>query len=87
MTRDIITEGQIQKSIEEVILTLNKRLKKKGYGAFAGTHECYGVVVEEVQELAEEMRANDDEKFKEELLDVIVAAIFGLASLKANKKL
>lgn len=57
------------------------RLKQKGPGLFIDRHQIYGVIAEEVNELLDAIHNNDLENMEEELIDVVVAALWGLASL------
>lgn len=67
-------------------LRSSDRLEKHGHGMFAGPHEAFGVIWEEVKELADAMHANDTEKFFNELVDIGVAAMFAIASHHARKR-
>lgn len=44
-------------------------------------HELLGVMHEEFDEFADEVRDNNSAKAREELLDIAVAAIWGIASI------
>jgi len=74
----------VDKSLDVLRTALLKRLDKKGYGSFASTHEIYGVMMEEVGEVEDEMRANDEIAFADELIDVAVTTVFGHACLKTH---
>ncbi|GAH65751.1 unnamed protein product, partial [marine sediment metagenome] len=43
-----------------------------------------GKLIEEVDELSEALHANDQEQFVAELKDIVVAALFSLASIHDN---
>jgi hypothetical protein len=62
-------------------LKLQDRVRKHGPGAYAGPHETLGILVEEMHELTESVRANRNDQTVDELVDVAVGAIFGVASL------
>jgi flagellar motor switch protein FliM len=79
-----ITQEQIEQAVMEFRLELNRRLKQKGYGTFASTHEIAGVVDEEHREMMEALHKNDKTHFKAELLDVAVGAVFGVACVNAG---
>ena len=57
-----------------------------GMGALVSPHEIFGCLAEEFTEAQDEMHANNDKKFADELLDIAVAAILGVASLDIEKK-
>lgn len=65
---------------------LKKRLLKHGKKSFIGNHEALGVIMEEIFELTEAVKGNDDGKVLSELLDVGVGALFGIASMMAIKR-
>ena len=62
---------------------LARRLHEKGWGALVSTHEVWGVVDEENNELKDAVHDNDVDAVREELLDIAVAALFGHASTVA----
>jgi NTP pyrophosphatase (non-canonical NTP hydrolase) len=84
MERTQITEEQIDLAMQLLKEKLKFRLRQKGYGTFASTHEIAGVVDEEYRELKEAVHYNDLNNFKEELLDVAVGAVFGVACVEAG---
>jgi len=67
-----------------VSATLNLKmygtLSKKGFGAFASSHEILGVITEEYKEYTEAFSENVDAIISE-LYDIAVVAVFGVASL------
>ncbi len=80
MIRDRITAEELYRAIDEVDNTVSRRLNEKGWGAFAGPHETFGVIAEEFKELLDELQANSVVGFRKELIDIAVACIIGLAS-------
>lgn len=66
---------------EAVTNKMGIRIKEKGQGAFSGPHEIYGVLAEEVNELLDAIHENDKEQVVNELYDVAVTALFGIASI------
>jgi methionine synthase II (cobalamin-independent) len=64
---------------------LKERIKKKSPQTFVSTHECYGVMAEEFNELSVEMQSNDFENFALECEDIAIAAIWSLVSLKSGE--
>ena len=81
MNRVLVTEENINKAMDILKYHLERRLKEKGYGTFASTHEIYGIMQEEVDELKEAMRYNHPDEFMGELEDVGVVALFGIACI------
>lgn len=69
----------------EILNTLDRRLKQKGRGAFVTKHELVGILTEEYHELLEAVRNDSDiEPFAQELIDVAVGCVFGLACIRAG---
>ena len=80
MERDPIT----LESINEALKLAEARAARKmmgNKGALVNTHEAFGKIYEEVQEAAQEMHDNNTVSFKDELIDIIVACAWGIASL------
>lgn len=77
-----VKEEIAQQAISLVIKNMEKRLKKKGRGAFASNHEIFGRAQQELHEYedAVHLRMTDAEKI-DELSDVAVACIWGIASI------
>jgi NTP pyrophosphatase (non-canonical NTP hydrolase) len=76
MERPHITDHDVQESLQLLHLSIQRRLKEKGRGAFASPHEALGVITEEYQELIEAVQSDDPEQVIFKLMDVAVAAIF-----------
>lgn len=62
---------------------LQKTIEEKGNTAFHSTHESLGVITEEYYELVEAVKKNDG-TYIDELLDIITACKFALASVYAH---
>ncbi len=71
-------------ALEDVKLWLDWRIAQKGNGAFASLHELRGVLDEEYDELMEALHLKDLAQIEHELKDLAVAALFGLACLRAR---
>lgn len=72
-------------ALDEVEEKLRFRANQKGLGTMASTHEILGIIEDEVQEYRDEVHAKSEgEKKIEELKDIAVAAIFGIASIKSG---
>ncbi len=80
MTRDKIDLEYLEFCIKKVTEKVYARITEKGDGAYAGPHEAYGIIAEEFSELSDAMKANDAENFRDELTDIAVGCILGLAS-------
>lgn len=82
---------EISLVLEQLSRGMAARLKKHGYGAYVGPHEALGVITEEYAELVEAARRSDRPgdatEFADELLDVAVAALFGIASLRTTGRI
>lgn len=72
-------------ALEDIKLWLDYRVAQKGDGAFASLHELRGVIDEEFSELMEALHQKDLAQIEHELKDLAVAAIFGLACLRARQ--
>lgn len=83
--RQQLTTEEIERSVYDTIDKLHYRLKQKGMGVFASNHEIYGVIRQETTEYEEAIhkRLSSEEKI-EELKDIAVAAIFGIASIQSG---
>jgi phosphoribosyl-ATP pyrophosphohydrolase len=84
MDRVKLTDEQIDSAFDAFDSKLHEVLFKKGLGTFASKHEILGSMTEEYNEVINAVHTKDNENLQEELLDVAVVAIFGLACLKAN---
>jgi len=84
MERTQIEEQYIDLAMKLLADKLKYRLKQKGYGTFASTHEIAGIIDEECCELKEAVHYNNLSNFEEELLDIAVATIFGVACVQAK---
>ena len=80
-----LTDAHIDLAHEEVQAMLYKRLRQKGRGILVSSHEIAGVVEEERREMWAAVEANDAERLEDELVDIAVAALVGLASLRTGK--
>lgn len=83
--RQQLTSEQIDNALCDVTAKLHYRVKQKGLGVMASNHEILGIVSQEVREYDESIhrRLTSSEKI-EELKDIAVAAIFGIASIQSG---
>jgi len=80
---------QVDEKFRDIALSLvaqkmKVRLKHRGEGTFASQHEILGIITEEYHELVQAVHGNDKDELIEELLDVAVGAVFGIASIIAE---
>jgi len=80
----VIGDNACRKAIDTVRLKLSSRLLEKGCGAFVSRHEIFGIVAEEYDELLEAVRSKSLECVHDELLDIAVACVFGMACICEN---
>jgi len=74
--------------VEQLYILKDKlfvRLQEKGHGISVSTHEIVGILEEEMREVWDALRENNNEGLYQELLDVAVACLLGMASLKSEK--
>jgi ribosomal protein L1 len=83
--RQQITHQDLHDAIEGIIKKTHFRAGQKGLGAMASSHEILGIIEDEAQEYRDEVHAKSDAKAKiEELKDIAVAAIWGIASIQTG---
>lgn len=73
---------ELQYIVNTLQEAVNNRITKHGYGIAISIHEIYGILAEEMKELLDDIHANEYESVYEELVDVAVAAIYGMVSMK-----
>lgn len=81
-----ITPDLISESLALLGINLHRRLKEKGFDSFINPHEILGATLVEVRELEEAVHGKNVQSITEELMDVAVGCIFGVASIKANAR-
>ncbi len=84
MERGKIKQHTWDLTLLEVRRELDRRLLEKGDKASASLHESWGTIDEEFREFKDAVQANDTLSAKGELLDIVVAAVWALASLEAD---
>ena len=82
--RKAVTKEQIDKTVKKILEKLKYTLHKKGPLALVSRHEILGVLEEEIHELKSTCSENLLENFEHELMDVVIAAIFGLICLQGD---
>ena len=78
MPRTELTDEQIEIAFTALRTSLENAMEEKGRGSYVSWHELRGILDEEVEEFHDAVR--DEDKRREELLDILVASIWGLAS-------
>lgn len=82
-----ITEDLISEALTMLGISLRRRLLEKGRDSFVNAHEILGATEVEMVELREAVHIKEPQRVSEELLDVAVGCVFGVASLKAHGRL
>jgi NTP pyrophosphatase (non-canonical NTP hydrolase) len=75
-----VSEEVVQKTLKLFEAVLREKIKQKGDRSFNSPHEALGVLTEEYMELIQAVQSNNPNLVREELLDVAVSAIWGVAS-------
>lgn len=65
-----------------LVREITRRLNQKGWGGMVSTHEGYGIVTEEYNELGLAIQSNDLEQIMKEALDLQVACSALYQSIK-----
>lgn len=83
--RHQLKTDDLDNALEAVKTKLMHRAASKGMGVMASNHEIYGIIRQETTEYEETIhrRLSDGAKI-EELLDIAVAACFGIASIASG---
>lgn len=85
MNRRVEVSKEVLASVfQEAKLKMDALLGEKGRGSLVTPHEILGVLDEEYDELREAVRSNIGRAVYEELKDIAVGALFGMASMTAN---
>lgn len=80
-----VTEEYISQALNLLGTALRYRLNEKGADSFVNPHEILGATEVEVMELREAVHLKKNALIVEELIDVAVGCIFGVASIKAHQ--
>jgi hypothetical protein len=74
-------------AVNDVEVKLLFRRRQKGDGIYISGHETLGILVDELQEYRDEVHAKSDAKRKrQELIDIAVGALWGIASIDSGKQ-
>lgn len=79
-----ISEDQLERAFASVVAGTRSRMQRHGQYAHFSRHESHGIIVEETDEMFEAVRSKDREEYYTEVMDVIVAGIWALASRTAR---
>lgn len=82
--RPEISEENLQKSINDTISSFRRKMDKKGNGAFISPVEILGKLTEEYLEVEEEVHQKRLNEVKNELMDVVVVGLWGIASIEEH---
>lgn len=83
--RQRLNLNDLTKAHNDVYIKLLYRLDQKGPGVMASSHEILGIIQDEVIEYRDEVHKKSNAGAKiEELKDIAVAAIFGIASIQTD---
>lgn len=87
-----MTERRHQIKIEDVEEQRNilfakiiEQYGEKGFGISVSRHEIYGLLGEELKELVDALQSNNMDDFYFELLDLAVACLHGMVSIRTGK--
>jgi hypothetical protein len=79
-----VTEDQISEALTLLGINLRRRLIDKGRDSFINPKETLGDLRLEMNEVEQAVQIKEPQRIIEELLDVAVGCVFGVASIKAH---
>lgn len=82
----VVNDEEISEALTLLGIALKRRLVEKGHDSFVNAHEILGATEVEMVELKEAVHIKEPQRVIEELLDVAVGCVFGVASLKAHAR-
>ena len=85
MDRPEITDQDINDAVCRVRKEIARRLNEKGPGSFASRHEILGIMTEEFSKLTHAVECESLDRVGQELIDLAVGGLLGLACIKAGK--
>lgn len=83
--REQLTRSELMSAKGAVTRKLAARMHEKGFGTLASMHEILGIVTEEYAELVEAVHDKMHTSVEAELVDIAVACLVGLASIRSGK--
>lgn len=81
-----VTDDQISEALTQLGINLRRRLMDKGRESFINPKETLGDLRLEMNEVEEAIQIKESQRIIEELLDVAVGCVFGVASIKAHAR-
>jgi hypothetical protein len=85
MERKKLTLKSLTDTLNEINKKAEERLGEKGPGVFVSSHEMLGVIAEEHHELIHAVEGKKGpEPIYDELLDIAVACVVAMASIKTG---
>lgn len=81
-----VTEAHISEALTMLGMNLRRRLLEKGRDSFVNAREILGTTQLEVRELEQAVQIKEPQRIIEELLDVAVGCVFGVASMRAHAR-
>lgn len=81
-----VTEDQISEALTMLGINLRRRLLDKGRDSFINAKEILGDLRLEMNEVEEAVQIKEPQRIMEELMDVAVGCVFGVASIKAHAR-
>ena len=75
-----VSDESVEQAIAIVVGSLRFRMEEKGRESYISDFETVGLITEEYHELIAALISNDDLNVTEELIDIAVGCIFGVAS-------
>jgi NTP pyrophosphatase (non-canonical NTP hydrolase) len=85
-TRKLVTQDEIKRATDYFHKELARRIAQKGQYSHITPHETLGLITEEYHEVLMAVHMNNSDEFAQELTDVAVGCIFGLASHYARNR-
>ena len=84
MRKLISNGGATDSAFKTVRDALEQRLEEKGCHSFTSSHEISGVLKEGSDEMWDAVHLNSNQLLRKELIDIAVAAIWGIVSIDAD---
>lgn len=78
--RPQISDEVLNRTLEEMVRAVGRRIENRGKGAYYSPHEGLGIIAEEYHELLEAVRGDDVVHVASEAMDIAVGCIFLVAS-------
>jgi len=84
--RPQLTDADLNSAMSELQKQVARRINEKGAGSFASRHEIAGAIdSEEMHEFREAVQKGTLYDVKDELLDIAVGCVIGIAGIAAKK--